>query len=78
MMPAMSRGAFTGRGQMSDKVQSSGWVSDLVSGLVFYGVILPAGIVRRLIKVLRPRPPGDTFWIARQPSSDVNSMTRQY
>lgn len=63
---------------MSDKVQSSGWFSDLISGLVFYGVILPAGMVRRLVKVLRPRAPSDTFWIARRPSSDANSMTRQF
>ena len=63
---------------MSDKVQSSAWFSDLTSALVFYGVILPAGLVRRLTKALRPRAPSDTFWIARQPGNDANSMTRQY
>jgi hypothetical protein len=63
---------------MSDKVQSSGWFSDLISGLVFYGVILPTGQLRRLIKLLWPRAPGDTFWVTRRPGKDANSMTHQY
>jgi hypothetical protein len=63
---------------MSDKVQSSAWFSDMISGLVFYGVILPAGLVRRLIKTLRPQAPSNTFWVARRPGHDANSMKRQY
>jgi hypothetical protein len=57
-------------------------VNPLVTGLLFYLVFTPVGILLRMFgkDVLKlEKHAGDTYWIVRTPaSSDPGSMTRQF
>ena len=57
-------------------------VNPIVMGLLFYGTILPTGLIMRLrgrdLLRLKREPAADTYWIARTPGPAPESMRDQF
>ena len=59
-----------------------GIVNPIVMGLLFYGTILPTGLVMRLrgrdLLRLRRDPAAETYWITRTPGPAPETMRDQF
>lgn len=57
-------------------------VNPIVMGLLFYGTILPTGLVMRLrgrdLLRLKREPAADSYWIARPPGPQPETMRDQF
>ncbi len=57
-------------------------VNPIVMGLLFYGTILPTGLVMRMrgrdLLRLKRQPNADSYWIARTPGPTPESMKDQF
>jgi hypothetical protein len=57
-------------------------VNPIVMGLLFYGTILPTSLVIRMrgkdLLRLKPEPDSDTYWIARPPGPQPETMRDQF
>jgi hypothetical protein len=57
-------------------------VNPVIMGLLFYGTILPTGLVMRLLGKdllrLKREPKAETYWIARAPGPSPESMRDQF
>ena len=57
-------------------------VNPIVMGLLFYGTILPTGLVMRLrgrdLLRLKREPTAETYWIARAPGPSPETMRDQF
>jgi hypothetical protein len=57
-------------------------VNPVVMGLLFYGTILPTGLVMRLrgrdLLRLKRDPNAETYWIARAPGPRPETMRDQF
>ena len=57
-------------------------VNPIVMGLLFYGTILPTGLVMRMrgrdLLRLKRQPNADSYWIARTPGPAPESMKDQF
>jgi len=57
-------------------------VNPVVMGLLFYGTILPTGLVMRLrgrdLLRLKREPKAETYWIARPPGPSPETMRDQF
>jgi hypothetical protein len=57
-------------------------VNPVIMGLLFYGTILPTGLVMRLLGTdllrLKREPKAETYWIARAPGPSPESMRDQF
>ena len=59
-----------------------GWViSHVALGIVYYGVLTPVALVFRLIgrdPLRRKRAAAESYWIRREPTTDVSRYYRQF
>jgi len=58
-------------------------INPIIMGLVFYGAVLPTGLVMRAVGKdllrLKPQPEADTYWIVRRPPGPApESMKDQF
>jgi hypothetical protein len=57
-------------------------VNPIVMGLLFYGTIWPTGLVMRMrgrdLLRLKREPASDTYWIARAPGPQPETMRDQF
>jgi hypothetical protein len=57
-------------------------VNPIVMGLLFYGTILPTGLIMRMrgndLLRLKRQPDADSYWIARTPGPAPESMRDQF
>ncbi len=75
--PAWLRPVHAGWMRMAHAI---GWVNTrILLGLVYYGMVLPIGLVRRCVAdplALRPGS-ADSYWVRRDPVSDSGAYRRQ-
>jgi hypothetical protein len=75
--PAWLRPVHAGWMRMAHAV---GWFNTrILLGLVYYGMVLPIGLVRRCVAdplALRPGS-ADSYWVRRDPVSDPGAYRRQ-
>jgi saxitoxin biosynthesis operon SxtJ-like protein len=67
------------RGWMRFAVVLSRITTPIVMGVIYYGLFTPMGFIRRRLgRNAMIRPPGDSFWISREPGARRSDLSRQF